>query len=136
LLDVGSKVMSIVLNIRAQGLISNNRHPMQFGAIPKVGYAEVVFLLKSILQARRDMGVDTYTIFIDLVKAHDSMKHDIILLALRKMGAPEKYMKWIEKLYGNFDIILKIGREEVCIRYSYGVYQGDNLAPILFIVIM
>ena len=109
---------------------------MQFGVTPKVGYAEVVFLLKSILQARREMGVDTYTMFIDLIKVYDSVKHDIILLALRKMGAPEKYMKWIEKLYGDFDVILKIGREEVCIRYGCRVCQGNNLVPILFIVIM
>ena len=94
---------------------------MQFEAIPKVGCAEAVFSLKSILQARREIGVDIYTIFIVLVKAYNSVKHDIILLALRKMGAPKKYVKWIEKLYGNFDVILKIGREEVCIRYGCGV---------------
>ena len=64
------------------------------------------------------MRIDTYTIFIDLVKAYDSAKYDIILLILKKMGALEKYAKWIEKLYSNFNILLKIGREEVIIRYG------------------
>ena len=43
LLDVGSKVMSITLNVRAQKLLESNGHPMQFGATPKVGCAEAVF---------------------------------------------------------------------------------------------
>ena len=136
LIDVCSKVMSIVLNVRAQRLIKINGHPMQFGATPKVGCAEAVFSLKSILQARREMGLDTYAIFIDLVKAYDSVRHDVISFALRKMGAPEKYVKWIEKLHRDFGVTLKIGREEIYIKYGCGVRQGDNLAPTLFIIVM
>ena len=136
LIDVCSKVMSIILNARAQKLIKINGHPMQFGATPKVGCAEAVFSLKSILQARREMGLDTYAIFIDLVKAYDSVRHDVISLALRKMGAPEKYIKWIEKLHQDFGVTLKIGREEIYIKYGCGVRQGDNLAPTLFIIVM
>ena len=64
------------------------------------------------------MGIDTHAIFTDLVKSHDSVKHDVISLALRKMGAPEKHVKWVEKSYGDFDTILKTGREEACIRYG------------------
>ena len=41
LLDVGSKVMSITLNVRAQKLLESNGHPMQFGVTPKIGCAEV-----------------------------------------------------------------------------------------------
>ena len=123
-------------NVRAQNLLESNGHPMQFGTTPKVGCAEAVFSLKSILQARREMGVDTHAIFVDLVKACDSVKHDVISLALRRMGAPEKYVKWVEKLCGDFEVILKIGREEVCIRYGCGVRQGDNLAPTSLIIVM
>jgi len=136
LIDVCSKVMSIVLNIRAQKLVKVNGHPMQFGATPKVGCAEAVFSLKSILQARREMGEDTYAIFIDLVKAYDSVRHDVISFALRKLGAPEKYIRWIEKLHRDFGVTLKVGREEIYIKYGCGVRQGDNLAPTLFIIVM
>ena len=61
---------------------------MQFGATPKVGCSEVMFSLKTLLQNRREMGHDPHAVFIDLVKSYDSVRHDVIVLALRKMGAP------------------------------------------------
>ena len=80
--------------------------------------------------------MDTYAVFIDLVKAYDSIKHNIISIALRKIRAPEKYIKWVEKLYGDFEVILKVSRDEIAIQYGYGIRQGDNLALTLFIIVM
>ena len=136
LLDVVSKIVSIILNRRAQKLLEKNSHPMQFGATPKVGCAEAVFSLKTILQSRREHDLETFIIFIDLVKAYDSIKHEIISIALKKMGALDKFIQWVEKLYGDFNVILKVGKEEICIEYGCGVWQGDNLVPTLFIIVM
>ena len=47
LLDSGSKSMIIILNIRAQKLLQNDRIPMQFGATPNMDCADAVFSLKS-----------------------------------------------------------------------------------------
>ena len=94
---------------------------MQFGATPKVRYAEAVFLLKTILQSRREYDLETFIIFIDLVKACNSIKHKIISIALEKMGAPERFIQWVEKLYGDFNVILKVGKEEIIIEYGYGI---------------
>lgn len=102
---------------------------MQFGATPSVGCAEAVFSLKSILQSRKENGIDIYAVFIDLVKAYNSIKHDIILVSLEKMGVPKKFITWVEKLYKDCNVRLKIGKEEVIIKYGYRVKQGDNLAP-------
>ena len=43
LLDAGSKVLIIVLNIRAQKTLKINGYPMPFGDNPGVGYAESFF---------------------------------------------------------------------------------------------
>ena len=136
LLDVASKIESIVLNGRAQKLLKKNKHSMQFGSTPLVGFSEAVLSLKSILQSRKENGIDTYAVFIDLVKAYDSIKHDIIYASLEKMGAPKKFINWVEKLYKDCNVSLKIGKEEVIINYGYGVKQGDNLAPTLFIIVI
>ena len=42
----------------------------------------------------------------------------------------------IKNLYKNFKIKLTVGKCVNFIRYSTGVKQGDNLAPILFIIVM
>ena len=52
------------------------------------------------------------------------------------MGARDKHVKWVEKLHGDFEAFLKIGREEKSIKNGYGVKQGDNLAPTLFAIVM
>ena len=94
---------------------------MQFGATPKVGCTEAVFSLKTILQSRRKHNLETFIIFIDLVKTYDSIKDEIILIVLKKMEASERFMQWIEKLYRDFNIILKVGKEEISIEYGCGV---------------
>ena len=48
---------------------------MQFGATSKVGFSGVVVSLKILLQSRREHGVGSCVIFIDLVKLFDSVKN-------------------------------------------------------------
>ena len=48
-----------------------------------------VFSLKTLLEFRSEHGIDSHVIIIDLVKAHDVIKHKVTSLALKKMGDPE-----------------------------------------------
>ena len=90
LLDVGSKIISVVLSGRAQELLLHNGNPMQFGATPNVGCADAVLSLKSMLQSRREHGTDSSAVFKELVKAHDSLREDVVSAALVNMGTPPK----------------------------------------------
>ena len=136
LLGVVSKVVSIMLNVRSQKLLKKNGHPMQLAATPKAGCAEAVFSLKKMLQSRRENGVDSCAIFINLMKAYDSTNHEIISLASKKMGAPDECVKWVETLCGDFEVVLNIGREEISFKHDCGVRKGVNLAPTLFTMSM
>ena len=49
LLDVGSKISSVILSARAQKLLKSNVHSMQFGAVPGRNYTDAVFSLKSVM---------------------------------------------------------------------------------------
>ena len=53
-----------------------------------------------------------------------------------KFGFPDRFLRVIKKLYKDFKIELKIGKCKTNVEYSTGVKQGDNLAPILFIIVM
>ena len=102
LLDCISKVVSIFLNSRLQKLLKKNGTPYQFGATPNLGCQDAVFSLKSFLQECREKGMDTYLVFIDLVKAYDSIQYQLIKKALNLLGAPPNIINWILKLYSNF----------------------------------
>ena len=90
LLDVASKIVSIIINKRIQKLIYKRGVTYQFGATPKTGCQNGLFCLKTLSQTRREHNVDTYCVFIDLVKAYDSIQHKIIAMTLEKMGVPQK----------------------------------------------
>ena len=73
---------------------------------------------------------------INLVRACYSAKHAATPVALRKMGALEKYIKWIEKSHRDFNAMFKTRKEEVRTKYGHRVQQGGNLMLELFIVSM
>ena len=60
----------------------------------------------------------------------------MIFLVLKKMRAPEKCVKWIDKSYGDFDVILKVIMEEVSIRCEFGFRHGDNFDRALCVVVI
>ena len=70
------------------------------------------------------------------MKAQDSIKHKVTSLALNKMGALEKHTNWVEKLCRDFEAVLSISSEEISFKHGCGVRQGDNLAPMLFVMFM
>jgi hypothetical protein len=64
--------------------------------------------------------------FVDLVKAFDTVNHDLIFKLLLKFGIPVELM----------DVIKWIGKETLDIEYITGVHQGDNVVPVLFLFLM
>ena len=78
LMEFSSKIVIIFINMRLQKLLKLHGIPYQFGASPKLGCQDAVFVLKTLLQERREKGLDTWVTFIDLVKAYDSVQHDVI----------------------------------------------------------
>ena len=93
-----------------------------------MGCADAVFSLKIMLKSRREHGIDSFAAFSDLVKAHDIVRHDVTLAALVNMGAPPKHVEWVEKLHGDFNVVLKLAKEEINM-HGCVVRQGDNIAP-------
>ena len=101
----------------------------------KKSCSDAVFPLKTSLQLRKEHDLKSYVVFIDLVKAFDTINHDLMIMVLKKYGFPPKMVRTIQNMYEKFQLVLKRGKEEVTIDYLTGVHQGDNLAPILLILV-
>ena len=136
LMDVCSKIFSRIMTARAYKILDKNGTKYQFGASPNVGCQDGNFTLKTLLHLRRQHDLETYIIFADLVKAFDTSNHKLILEILQKFEAPPKFCKAIECLYTDLAVVLKIGKEKLEINQTTGVRQGDNLSPIIFLLIM
>ena len=71
-----------------------------------------------------------------MVKAYDTANHVLLINILRKYRAPPKFTTAIETIYQNNTCILKIENEVADIPQTIGVRQGDNMAPMLFLILM
>jgi len=94
------------------------------------------FTLKALLKARHNHDLASYVGFVDLVKAYDTANHVLLVDILPKYGAPPKFATAIENIYRNNTYVLKIENEITEISQTVGVWQGDNMAPVLFLFLM
>ena len=136
LMDVSSKLFSKIMTTRAQALMAKHGTTYQFGATPDVGCQDGSFVLHTAAHLRHQHNLETYVVFADLVKAYDTSNHKLIAEILSKLGAPPKFRHAIERLYTDLTVTLKIGTEKATIAQTVGVRQGDNLSPVIFLMIM
>ena len=74
LLDAACKIISAILASRLTTLLTQDGSvEEQNGFLPARGCTDAVFALKVMLQKRKEHGLDTHIVFIDLVKAFDSV---------------------------------------------------------------
>jgi hypothetical protein len=67
-----------------------------------------IFILKALLNARRNHDLATYVGFVDLVKAYDTANHTLLLCILERYGAPPKFVAAIQTIHTNNFCMLKI----------------------------
>ena len=109
----------------------------QFGFQPERSTADVQFIIKNALQTKRAHGLSTYILFVDLVKAFDTANRDLIYTILAKYGALAELISAIERLHTHFHLEFKLDKKNKClIENSIGVKQGDNVAGVLFLLMI
>jgi hypothetical protein len=92
--------------------------------------------LRAALSIRRAHNIDTYVLFVDLVKAYDTVNHTLLFEILKKYGIPEELVEVVEIMYKGCKVHVEVVKERKTIDYLTGVQQGDNVAPLLFIFLM
>jgi hypothetical protein len=61
----------------------------QAGSTPEKGCADATFTLKTALQTLREHGQESWVLFVDLVKAYDTVNREMLWKILRTLGVPE-----------------------------------------------
>ena len=103
------------------------------------GCTEQLLINKSIMSEVRNKKRNLTTIWLDYKKAFDSVPHEWLIKSLHLAKLPEDLIRAIENLTSQWCTVLQLkGEEEVIesdiICFSKGIFQGDNLSVLLFIL--
>ena len=86
LLDMLQKIMSSLVTQRLQDLLKIVGIEEQYGFLVGRGTTDGVFVVKDATNKRRNAGEDSWVLFVDLVKALDSVPRVGMLAILKKFG--------------------------------------------------
>ena len=85
---------------------------------------------------RQEDRINSFSVFADLVKVHNSMCYTIIITTLWKDEYFSRVCGIGLKLCSNFSVVLKLAKEEINTRYRCSLRQGDNPALVPFIIVL
>ena len=85
------------------------------------------------LQTLREHNQDAHILFVDLVKAYDTVNRELLWQILARFGIPPRMITILQKLYTKVTYHMNVGGKKTSFESTCGVKQGDNLGPILFI---
>ena len=136
LLDVASKIFSSVLVARMGVVMEKFGFDAQVGFRWDRGTIDGLFATFVGLSKRKEHGLETWALFIDLVKAFDTVPREALFAVLRRFGLPDHFVKVVMRLHFGAKVKVKIGEEDSEVDSTIGVRQGSCEGPVLFLFIM
>ena len=106
------------------------------GFLNNKGCTDATFALKLALQSRKEFNLDAWVVFVDIVKAFDTVNQEMLMKILSCCGIPDSLISVIKCLHQLVTIKFTWGKNKHDLPSLVGIKQGDTLAPILFLFIM
>ena len=107
----------------------------QFGFRSNLGTQDAIYALTTEIGENLDKTRKTLAVFLDLAKAFDTVKHDLLLKKLENCGIRNTPLSLIKNYLSARTQYVKINNTLSYPRtLEYGVPQGTVLGPILFLV--
>jgi len=136
LLEVLYKVVANLLKNRLTPIQESLEQESQCGFRPNRGCTDASFSLGMAVKRRREHGMETWVLLLDLVKAFDRVPRSLLWKVLRRFGVPEKLVSLLKALHAKVNVKFAVEDVEVIIQSIIGVKQGDILGPQLFLFLI
>ena len=102
------------------------------GFRPARGCTDALFILKEVLRKRKEHGLHTWLLFLDITAAFDRVPRDLLWLSLKVCGVAPKLIRVLQALYTDRTGVLTIDGASSVLQVGGGTCQGALLAPRLF----
>ena len=132
LLETLYKIAAIILHDRLQPVVESIDHEEQCGFRPQRGCSDGIFTVKLAIKKRREHGLETWVMFLDLVKAFDRVPRQALWEVLKKFGVPPKIIRLLQSLHAHVTVEFTVCDVTHTLDCTIGVKQGDILGPTLF----
>jgi len=135
LLAVIAKLVCSVLSNRMTSHMQVIGLEAQCGFMPGKSTIDAIFTMRVSLQKRFRFQKDTWVLFVDFVKAFDTVPREMLFKVLARLGFPPKIVNLVRVFHENvtLEVDLDDDGNTIIIKYDIGVKQGDTLAPVLFL---
>jgi len=133
LLNAIYKIYSRVINNRlksiTEAIIGEEQHGFRKGRSTN----DNVFIIKQIIEKRREFNLETHIAFIDFEKAFDRVDRNKLFEIMEKRGYPKHLIRAVKSMYTNTNITIKMqSHESKPIKTNQGLKQGCSMSPTLF----
>ena len=85
---------------------------------------------------RHNHNFPMHVAFVDIVKAFDTVKYDLLMNVLGSYGAPQKLRSYIAGMYADLKVVLKIGKLKTFIEKTVVVRKCDWIYLVLFLFLV
>ena len=136
LLSCDYKILSRILQTNLNPLMHYILYDTQFCA-PGKQIGEAVLYLSTLIDYTEHNQSPAALAFLDFEKAFDSVSHEAIFRIMEQVGLPQNFIEWAKLAFTQTSASLIInGGTTSEFPLTGGGRQGDNLFPLLFVIVV
>ena len=137
LLCVPAKIMGKIIMRRFKDQVNARLRREQAGFRPGRGTREQTFTLRNIIEQSLEWNATLYLVFIDYMKAFDSIHQDTLWKIMKLYGIPSKFIKLVRMFYTDVKCsVVSEGGLTNWFEVKSGVKQGCVMSGFLFLLVV